>query len=189
MVDVHSWTKYFCKCCRDGLPVKVGDHSLHDDFATHGSRPSPVGNRRLIRDGGSAARISNGAILMLKHNQISWVSDPIKFVLKSEYARAQVHIIIFTPQVADPPRSNTCSSYMSCMTGLGQVSAQLDSPEGATTPWPTNTVPPDVRVVPAPRRPLQLPETTITRGPRPSLRTTSYSKPLRTGIIFADLTT
>ena len=75
------------------------------------------------------------------------------------------------------------------MTGLEQVSALLDSPEGATTPWPTYTVPPVAHVVPAPRRPLRLTETTIARGPRPSLRTTSYSKPLRTGTVFAGLTT
>ena len=53
------------------------------------------------------------------------------------------------------------------MTGLEQVSAQLDSPEGATTPWPTYTVPPVARVVPVIRHPLQLPGNNDRSRPKP----------------------
>ena len=64
----------------------------------------------------------------------------------------------------------------------------MDFPEGATTPWPTYTVPPAAHVVLVIERPLRLPETPTGLGPMPSLQTTSDSKPLETEIIFADLT-
>ena len=66
--------------------------------------------------------------------------------------KAQVPAITtFTPEGADPPENNICSSYRSGMTRLVLVQEHLDCSEGATTPSPTYTMPPELRVVAAPR--------------------------------------
>ena len=63
------------------------------------------------------------------------------------------------------------------MTRLVLVQEHPDSSEGATTPSPTYMMPPELRAAPAPSHLPPLSETTIVRGPKPSLKMTSCSLP------------
>ena len=84
--------------------------------------------------------------------------------------RRRRHIRTTTPEVAGPPENSIYSSYTSDMTKLALARDHPDPSEGATGPWPTYTMLPELLAAPATSRRLLFPETTTVQCPRPSSR-------------------
>ena len=114
-----------------------------------------------------------------RENVLHWHQSPTNSNIRVSgwLWRGRIWIRTITPEEAAPPENSICNSYTSGKTTLVLVQGHPDPSEGATSPWPTYTMPLELLAAPAPsHRPL-LSGTTTVRGLRPSWRMTSCSSP------------